>query len=193
MVKSEELLRTQGHHPYGLSLKAWGVLGVCLLVVLFGVTATLADGVLYLRTVMPDEAVTISDAEIAAMEQYLIDRLYEDGQAAPPEIVKNNQRWQVVRMRVTAYCPCRICCGKFSDGFTACNHRIQPGDVFVAADKAYRFRTEMIIPGYNANRPVQVLDRGRVIVGNRLDVFFNSHETAKKWGVRDMDVLVRID
>jgi 3D (Asp-Asp-Asp) domain-containing protein len=159
----------------------------------------LADGAIYLRTTMPSEffaeatPVDVDDeaAESENIEQRLVDMLYQDDQDAVYNVVKNDERWRVVRMRVTAYCPCSKCCGNFSDGITACNHRIRPGDVFVAADKAFRFRTGMIVPGYNGNQPVQVLDRGRLIKGNRLDVFFSSHSVAKKWGTRTLDVLVR--
>lgn len=108
-------------------------------------------------------------------------------------VVDDPSHWRVVRMKVTAYCPCRKCCGRHADGITACNHRIRPGDVFVAADKQFRFGTDMIIPGYNNDQPVDVKDRGRLIKGNRLDVFFASHRQAKKWGVKTLDVLVRVD
>jgi 3D (Asp-Asp-Asp) domain-containing protein len=108
-----------------------------------------------------------------------------------PEPQEQLEQWEDVQMRVTAYCPCRICCGKFSDGVTACNHKIKSGDVFVAADKKYRFGTELIVPGYNNGEPVKVMDRGRVIKGDRLDVFFNSHRVAKKWGVQYLDVKIK--
>jgi 3D (Asp-Asp-Asp) domain-containing protein len=49
----------------------------------------------------------------------------------------------------------------------------------------------MVIAGYNNGGAVKVLDRGGVITGNRLDVFFNSHEEALKWGVRHIEVKVR--
>ncbi|GAH06555.1 unnamed protein product, partial [marine sediment metagenome] len=26
---------------------------------------------------------------------------------------------------VTAYCPCKICCGKWADGYTASGHKLQ--------------------------------------------------------------------
>ena len=102
-----------------------------------------------------------------------------------------SEQWETVKMRVTAYCPCPKCCGSYSDGITACNHRIQEGDVFVAADSEYPFGTEMVIAGYNNSRAVKVLDRGGAIKGNRLDVFFNSHKEALKWGVQYIDVKVR--
>ncbi|OHB74644.1 MAG: hypothetical protein A2Z25_10405 [Planctomycetes bacterium RBG_16_55_9] len=98
---------------------------------------------------------------------------------------------QTVQMRVTAYCPCAKCCGKYSDGITASGHKIADGDTFVAADKKYSFGTQMIVPGYNDSKPVDVLDRGGAIRGNRLDVFFNSHEQARQWGVRYLPVEVR--
>jgi len=102
-----------------------------------------------------------------------------------------HDQWQTVQMRVTAYCPCPKCCGSYSDGVTACGHKISQGDRFVAADKMYPFGTEIIVPGYKSGKAVKVLDRGGVIRGNRLDVFFDSHQEALKWGVRYLDVKIR--
>jgi len=99
--------------------------------------------------------------------------------------------WKTVHMRATAYCPCEKCCGKYADGVTASGHKIRPGDAFVAADRKYAFGTKMIIPGYNNAQPVEVLDRGGAISGNRLDVFFNTHQEALEWGVKYLDVKVR--
>ena len=112
----------------------------------------------------------------------------QNGEAQIAEV----SEWRTVRMRVTAYCACRRCCGRHANGRTASNHRIRRGDVFVAADKMYRFGTKMVIPGYNNAKVVKVLDRGRVIKGSRLDVFIPSHRRARKWGVRYLDVQVRI-
>ena len=122
------------------------------------------------------------------VDQHLIALL----QSCPtPEVAR--PEWKIVRMRVTGYCTCSRCCGKFSDGLTADLHKIRKGDVFVAADKRIPFGTEMIIPGYNHDHPVEVKDRGRLIKGNRLDVFFNDHKVAKKWGTRYLDVLVKVE
>ena len=102
-----------------------------------------------------------------------------------------DEGWRRVRMRVTAYCPCEKCCGEFADGITASGHKIHPGDCFVAADSSLPFGTELIVPDYNANRPVKVLDRGGAITGNHLDVFFPTHEQALQWGVKNLDVKVK--
>lgn len=101
-----------------------------------------------------------------------------------------SEQWTTVQMRVTAYCPCEKCCGEYSDGITASGHEIKPGDVFVAADRRYKMGTSMIVPGYNNTKTVKVLDRGGAIKGNRLDLFFGTHQEALNWGVRYLEVKV---
>jgi 3D (Asp-Asp-Asp) domain-containing protein len=98
--------------------------------------------------------------------------------------------WLTVKMRVTAYCPCSKCCGEYSDGQTASGHKIRPGDGFVAADCRYDFGTQMLVPGYNNSRAVKVLDRGGAIRGNRLDLFFHTHQEALNWGVQYLEVRI---
>jgi 3D (Asp-Asp-Asp) domain-containing protein len=115
---------------------------------------------------------------------------YQAVRESPNESSDQATSWQIIRMRVTAYCWCGKCCGKHSDGITANGHRIRLGDTFIAADKMHSFGTEMIVPGYNNSEPVKVLDRGRVIRGNRLDVFFNSQQKALEWGVKYLPVEV---
>lgn len=89
---------------------------------------------------------------------------------------------------VTAYCPCEICCEEYADGITACGYKIQKGDKFVAAPKMIPFGTELIITNYNRNEPVGVLDRGGAIKVGRLDVYFDTHEEALKWGRQWVEV-----
>lgn len=110
--------------------------------------------------------------------------------ANPPQIESEIPLWQTIQMRVTAYCPCEKCCGRYADGITASGHKIQPNETFVAADKHYPFGTEMIVPGYNNNNPVKVLDRGGAIKDNRLDIFFPSHQQALNWGVKLIDIKI---
>lgn len=84
-----------------------------------------------------------------------------------------------LEMEVTAYCPCEICCGSYSDGITASGYKIRLGDRLIAAPPSFRFGTKIYIPGYGM---ASVKDRGGAITKNRLDVFFHSHEEALQWG-----------
>ena len=87
--------------------------------------------------------------------------------------------------RVTAYCPCRKCCGKWADGYTASGHKIESGDLIVAAPPDIPFGTRIFIPHYGQ---AVVQDRGGAITGNRLDVLFATHEEALQWGVKYLKV-----
>ena len=111
---------------------------------------------------------------------------------APPAARTPGRPARKLQMVVTAYCPCRKCCGRHSDGKTASGRSIHAnGSRFVAADtRLLPFGTRLSVPGYHAGAPVPVLDRGGRIKGNRLDVFFLSHERARKWGVRRLEVTV---
>jgi 3D (Asp-Asp-Asp) domain-containing protein len=104
-------------------------------------------------------------------------------------------RMETLRMLVTAYCPCRKCCGRYQDGRTASGRDIHAnGSRFVAADtRILPFGTRVSVPGYHDGLAVPVLDRGGRIKGHRLDVFFLSHAQAEKWGARWLDVTVHWD
>ena len=95
-------------------------------------------------------------------------------------------------MEVTAYCPCRKCCGPKARGLTASGRDINHnGGKFVAADTSkLPFGTELLIPGYADDKPVQVLDRGGAIKGDKLDLFFPTHKEALKWGRRKVEVTI---
>jgi 3D (Asp-Asp-Asp) domain-containing protein len=108
---------------------------------------------------------------------------------AAPKIVKPAQH--TVKMMVTAYCACPKCCGPDAIGLTASGKDVSYNNgKFVAADKQFAFGTNLVIPGYNNNKPVEVQDRGGAIKGNKLDVFFPTHQEALEWGRRVIDVTV---
>ena len=81
--------------------------------------------------------------------------------------------------RVTAYCPCETCCGKWADGITASG--LPAVGKIAAASSTIPFGTVLDIPGYGV---ASVQDRGGAITGNRLDVLFATHAEAKAWGVQ---------
>ncbi len=136
-----------------------------------------------------------------------IKKLHEANYKHDPVVVPETENKQLpllqtIRMKVTAYCPCSICCGKWADGVTASGHQIQLGDKLIAAPKRFRFWTLMYVPGYSgvstkgcnygevARQLIYVKDRGGAIKGNHIDVFFPTHQEALNWGVKYLDVIV---
>ena len=95
-------------------------------------------------------------------------------------------------MQVTAYCPCTKCCGPQAQGLTASGKRVSHDHGrFVAADTdVLPFGTKLKIPGYHNARPVEVIDRGGAIKGNKLDVYFPTHDEALEWGRQRLAVTV---
>jgi 3D (Asp-Asp-Asp) domain-containing protein len=118
------------------------------------------------------------------------------GETPPTANVAGSPESFLKTMRVSAFCPCAKCCGRWANIYprrTASGHVIRPGDRFVAAAKDVPFGTMIDIPGYGR---VPVLDRGSAIKGDRLDVFFDDsggkigHQRALEWGVRNLDVKI---
>ena len=99
---------------------------------------------------------------------------------------------RVMMFEVTAYCPCKKCCGPKAHGVTASGRHVSHNDSqFVAADTSVLpFHSKIVVPGYATNGVVPVLDRGGAIKGNRLDVFFPTHQEALEWGRRMVEVIV---
>ena len=116
------------------------------------------------------------------------------GDRAPqqPPAVPPGMRAKTVRMRVTAYCSCEICCGRCT-GITASGRPVSAnGGRFAAASDGHLLSAGAMVSvaGYNGGRPVPVIDRMAAEGPGRLDVFFRSHQKAREWGVKWMDVTV---
>lgn len=85
---------------------------------------------------------------------------------------------------VTAYCPCKRCCGPKAAGITASGRRAEAG-VTIAAARAIPFGTMIDIPGLGVRR---VDDRLAKRFDSRIDVFFSTHKEALNFGKRIVDI-----
>lgn len=108
-------------------------------------------------------------------------------------------------MEVTAYCSCGSCTGWRRNwygravyaygpqegepkevGITASGTKARVGTI--AADtRLYPFGTVMYVPGYGYGR---VEDRGGAIRGQKIDLYFDSHQEALEWGRRRETVTI---
>lgn len=82
---------------------------------------------------------------------------------------------------VTAYCPCKKCCGEYANGYTATGEKATQGVTIAADPDVFPMGTEIELDGHTYT----VQDTGGAIAGNRLDLYFDSHEDALRWGVRE--------
>jgi 3D (Asp-Asp-Asp) domain-containing protein len=90
--------------------------------------------------------------------------------------------------KVTAYCACPKCCGKYSDGVFASGKKVYVGGVAV---NWLKFGTKITIDG----KEYTVEDRGaKSIFGTKdkpikaVDIYFESHNEARKFGVQYLEV-----
>lgn len=95
----------------------------------------------------------------------------------------NSSGW--IAVEATGYCPCISCCGK-TNGITASGKKAQANHT-IAAPSTYKFGTQIEIKGYGT---YVVEDRGGAINGNRIDIFFNTHQEALNWGRRTVYIKV---
>lgn len=99
--------------------------------------------------------------------------------------------------KLTAYCGCPKCCGKWGENrpidengkpivYTA-NQSIAEEGVTIAADiNVLPYGTAVIIDGHK----YIVQDRGGSIVGNKIDIYFESHQAALEFGVQYKEVFI---
>jgi 3D (Asp-Asp-Asp) domain-containing protein len=96
---------------------------------------------------------------------------------------RNSRISKFLNWRVTAYCPCQLCCGARAVGITASGTRAD--HPLAAGPASIPFGTLLSIPGYGR---VHCEDRGGAIRGRRLDLLFPTHAEALAWGVRQLRI-----
>lgn len=92
----------------------------------------------------------------------------------------------------TGYCPCNICTGSYDGSRTASGAPTRAYHT-IATPKTFSFGTEFFIPYFSkaSNKGIFVVeDRGGAIKGNRIDVFFNTHNEALKFGRRTLKIYI---
>ena len=93
--------------------------------------------------------------------------------------VSTNESTGWVKFTATGYCNCSKCCGK-TTGTTASGTKATAGRT-VAMSSKYSFGTKVEIKGMGT---YVVEDRGGAIKGNKIDIYFGSHQEALNFGRR---------
>lgn len=96
--------------------------------------------------------------------------------------------------KLTAYCPCEICCGKWAnnrpDGivYGAIGEELKEGYSIAVDPNVIPYRAEVIISG----KTYKAQDCGGAIKGNRIDVYMENHNDALEFGVQYAEVFVKL-
>ena len=90
------------------------------------------------------------------------------------------------RFKLTAYCKCSKCCGKWSGSPTASGVMPKANRTIAVDTSIIPFGTEVII---NGNTYIAE-DTGSAIKGNKIDIYMPSHQEALNFGVQYAEVFV---
>lgn len=141
-------------------------------------------------------AVSTTDEKVNAVvntvEQTETEPVTEDVAEPEPELVC------IGTYRLTAYCSCEKCCGYWatvrpldSEGnpivYTASGAVAKAGVTVAADTSVLPFGTVVVINGHE----YIVQDRGGAIKGEKIDIYFDDHQEALKFGVQYAEVYVK--
>lgn len=96
--------------------------------------------------------------------------------------------------KLTAYCPCEKCCGKWANNrpngivYGAIGEELKESYSIAVDPDVIPYRTEVIING----KTYKAQDCGGAIKGNRIDVYFEDHNDALEFGIQYEEVFVKM-
>ncbi len=96
---------------------------------------------------------------------------------------------------VTAYCACEECCEKSPDdpwyGITATGTKATQGRTIAVDPRVIPYGTVLYFDGHGGNFGGYIAeDCGGSIKGNRIDLYFDSHDEANEWGIKTRDIYI---
>ena len=97
----------------------------------------------------------------------------------PPEVYKISN---ISYKDITAYCSCRVCCGKWHAFKKTANGKTPRANHTIAASRSIPFGSLVVIEGLKGTYVVE--DRLATKYDHRIDVYFESHQAALEFGKR---------
>lgn len=130
---------------------------------------TTAEPVTHLKT---NEIVTVAQAEIET-----------------EPVTEKIEKVALGEFRVTAYCPCSACCGQWADGITYTGVTAKENHTIAVDPDVIPLGSVVEVDGIR----FVAEDIGGAIKGNKLDIYFDSHQDAINWGVQSKDVFLIVE
>ena len=97
---------------------------------------------------------------------------------------KHDEKLLLGDFTITAYCPCEKCCPGTSDGITYSETIATEGRTLAVDPEVISLGSIVEVNGVN----YVAEDTGGAIKGNHVELFFNDHNEALKWGRQSLPV-----
>ena len=137
----------------------------------------------YITTEVPNEIVSILNIEPTHSGTYFVNK-------SSGEEVSNPNYVSLGTFKLTAYCPCSSCCGKWANDASvkvgAIGVPLVQGTSIAVDPRVIPYRSSVYIDGHE----YKAHDCGGAIKGNRIDVYFEDHSAALNFGVRHREVFI---
>lgn len=93
-----------------------------------------------------------------------------------------------VVVEATAYCPCEKCCGEYANGYTSTGTKCIQGRTIAVDPKVIPYGSKIYIP--YLDKVFTAEDCGGAIKQNKIDIYFDSHQDALKFGKRKLKIYI---
>ena len=93
------------------------------------------------------------------------------------------------QFKLTAYCPCSKCCGKWAGGITSTGAMAKANHTIAVDPSVIPYGTKVIING----QTYVAEDCGGAIKGHRIDIYFDTHSEALDFGVQYAEVYLVVE
>ena len=125
---------------------------------------------------------------ICNLHQDIKNHEYEVPVAADAQVEEPEEILQSLgEFKFTAYCACEKCCGK-SDGITKTGTKATEGRTIAVDPNVIPLGSEVIVDDHKYIAE----DVGGAIKGNRIDLYFESHQEALEFGVQHKEVFINV-
>lgn len=137
----------------------------------------------YITTIAPENVISILNIEPTHEGVYFVNK-------SSGEEVSNPNYVSLGTFKLTAYCPCSKCCGKWANDASvkvgSIGVPLVQGTSIAVDPKVIPYRSSVYIDGHE----YKAHDCGRAIKGNRIDVYFEDHSVALQFGVQYKEVFI---
>lgn len=154
------------------------VVGAIAVLIVISIASLMISGIIHIFCCRCSAKVEAKEV-VQNYDEFLISS--EELESEPePEIISLGE------FQLTAYCACKKCCGK-SDGITKTGTKATEGRTIAVDPRVIPLGSEVVIDGHKYIAE----DVGGAVKGNKIDLYFDSHQEALEFGLQYKEVFMK--